>query len=88
MTKVVLGLCMWVVAFVCKPKHMYVGTFLRTQLGFQKHKKGKFSAIMPEVWNESHKFSKPHFFNYKRSYMEHFQNTQKFHWKILRFTEK
>ena len=76
MTKVVLGLCMWVVAFVRKPKHEYVGTFLHTQLGFQKHKKDKFSAIMPKVWNESHKFSKPHFFNYKKSYIVHFQNTE------------
>ena len=27
---------------------------LRMQPGFQKYKKGKFCAIMAEVWNESH----------------------------------
>ena len=31
-----------------------VALSLCTQLGFQKHKKGKFSAIMAKVWNESH----------------------------------
>ena len=45
---------MWAIAYVCGPKYAYAGTFLRMQLGFQKHGKCKFSAIMAEVWNESH----------------------------------
>jgi len=44
----------WAAAYIRGPKHTYAGTLLRTQLGFQKHKKGKFSAIMAEIWNESH----------------------------------
>ena len=54
MTKVALGLRMQVAACVRKPKHTHTSTFLRTQLGFQKYKKDKFSAIMVEVWNESY----------------------------------
>ena len=54
MTKVALGLCTWVAAYVRKLKHEYADTFLCTQLGFQKHKKGKFSAIMAKVWSEFH----------------------------------
>ena len=54
MTKVALGLRMWVVTCVREPTHVYTGTFLRTQLGFQKYKKDKFSAVMVEIWNESH----------------------------------
>ena len=54
MTKMALGLRTWVVSYVHGPKHAYASTFLRMQLGFQKHKKCKFSAIMAEVWNESH----------------------------------
>jgi len=54
MTKVALGLRIWVAACVCGPKHEYADTFLCTQLGFQKYKKDKFSTIMAEVWNESH----------------------------------
>ena len=54
MTKVALGLRTLAVACVHKLKHAYASTFLRTQLGFPKHKKGKFSAIMVKVWNESH----------------------------------
>ena len=54
MTKVALNLHTWVVACVHWPKHAYVGTFLLTQLGFQKYKKKKFSTIMAEVLNESH----------------------------------
>ena len=72
-------------------KHAYAGIFLRTQLGFQKYGKDKFFAIMTEVWNESHivwEPSKPLFFNYKKSYMVHFQNTQKSHRKSLRFNRK
>ena len=38
------GLHMWAKACVCR----------LTQLGFQKHEKGKFFAIMTGVWNESH----------------------------------
>ena len=52
MTKVTLGPCTWAVAYVRWPKHGYIGTFLRAQLGFQKHEKCKFSAIMTKVWNE------------------------------------
>ena len=54
MTKVTLSLRKWVAAYVCEPMHVYAGTFLCTQLGFQKHKKDKFFANMVEVWNESH----------------------------------
>ena len=49
-----LGPHTWAVACVHKPKHAYIGTLLHMQLRFQKHKKGKFFAIMAEVWNESH----------------------------------
>ena len=54
MTRVALSPRMWAVACIRRPKHAYAGTFLRTQLGFQKHKKCKFSAIKAEVWNEFH----------------------------------
>ena len=54
MTKVALGLHMWVVAYVRELKHANTSTILRMQLGFQKHKKGKFSAIMAKVWSEFH----------------------------------
>jgi len=53
-TKIALGLHTWVMSCVCRPKHAYAVTFLRTQLGFQKNKKCKFFEIMAEVWNESH----------------------------------
>ena len=46
MTKVAFGLHTWAVAYVCEPKYVYAVTLLRMQLGFQKHKKDKFSAIM------------------------------------------
>ena len=59
MTKVALGLRTWVLACIREPKHAYVGTFLCMQPGFQKHKKSKFSAIMAEVWNESHTVWEP-----------------------------
>ena len=49
MTKVALGLRTWVATYVCKLKHVYAGTFLHTQLGFQKYKKEKFSTIMAEI---------------------------------------
>ena len=54
MIKMSLGLHTWVTAYIRRPKHVYADTFLRTLLGFQKHKKCKFHAIMAEVWNESH----------------------------------
>ena len=91
MTKVALGMLTWVAACVRELKHAYAGTFLRTQLGFHKHKKDKFSTIMAEVWNESHIIWEPFqtpFFRYKNPYMVHFQNTQKSHGKNLRFSRK
>ena len=91
MTKVALGLHTWVTACLRELKHVYVGTFLRTQLGFQKHKKYKVSTIMAEVWKNltlSRSHSKPHFFHYKKPCMVHFQNTQKSHEKNIRFTRK
>ena len=54
MTKVALGPRMWAAACVHGPKHVYVGTLLRMQLGFQKYEKSKFNAIMAKDWNESH----------------------------------
>ena len=59
MTKVTLDLRTWVTAYVCEPMHVYAGTFLHMQLGFQKYKKGKFSALMAKVWNESHIVQEP-----------------------------
>ena len=44
----------WATACIRGPKHAYVGTFLCMWLGFQKYGNDKFSAIMGEVWNESH----------------------------------
>ena len=41
-------------AYVRGPKPTYVGTILRTQLGFQKYGKCKFPVIMAEVSIESH----------------------------------
>ena len=38
---------------------MYVGISLHTQLGFQRYKKNKFSALNIEIWNESHIISEP-----------------------------
>ena len=54
MTKMALSPRMWAAVCVHGPKYVYVDILLRTQLGFQKHEKGKFSTIMVEVWNESH----------------------------------
>ena len=54
MTKVALDPRSWAVAYVCRPKHVYIGTLLHTLLGFQIHKKDKFFEIMVKVWNESH----------------------------------
>ena len=33
---------------------VYRGTSLCTQLGFSRHKKGKFFELKTKVWNESH----------------------------------
>ena len=74
MTKVALGPCTWAIACIRGPKHAFVGTLLCTQ----KHKEDKFSAIMVEVWNESHIVWEPFqtpFFHYIKPYMVHFQNT-------------
>ena len=54
MTKVALDLCTRVAAYVHVLKHAYAGIFLCMQLRLEKYKKNKFSAIMAEVWNESH----------------------------------
>ena len=66
MTKEALGPCTWATACVRGQQPAYVGRGLcmqtkacirrhipASQLGFQKHKKCKFFAIMAEVWNES-----------------------------------
>ena len=52
MTKVALSPRMWA-TWILGPKHAYVVTLLRTQLGIQRQKNGKFSTIMAKVWNES-----------------------------------
>ena len=49
---------LWAAACVRGPKHAYVGTLLGMQLGFQKHKKFKFFAIIAEVWNDSYTIRK------------------------------
>ena len=49
MSKVALGLRTGVATYVRKLKYVYAGTFLHTQLGFQKYKKEKFSTIMAEI---------------------------------------
>ena len=49
-----LGPRMWAAAYIRGLKHAYTGTLLHMQLGFQRHKKGKFSIVIAEVWNESH----------------------------------
>ena len=54
MTKVALDPHTWATTCIRGPKHAYAGTLLCTQLGFQRHKKCKFSAIIVEVWNKSH----------------------------------
>ena len=54
-----IGSCTWVAACVHRPKHAYTGTLLGTQPGIQRHKKGKFSAIIPEVWNKSRIVQEP-----------------------------
>ena len=77
MAKVALGPHTWAAACINEPKHAYASTFLYTQLRFQKHGKGKFSAIMTEVWNESpiiwEPFQTSFVFHYKKPYMAHFQ---------------
>ena len=89
MTKIALDLHTWIAACVRELKYVYVGTFLRTQLGFQKNKKDKFFTIMAVVGMNPTLFgsySKPHFFNYKKPYMIHFQDTYKILREYLRFT--
>ena len=54
MTKVALGPRTWAAACIHGPKHVYASIIICTQLGFQRHKKDKFSTILTEVWNESH----------------------------------
>ena len=44
-----LGPHTWAVACVRVPKHAYTGTFLHTQLEFQKRGNGKYFAIMAVV---------------------------------------
>ena len=54
-----------------------------------KTKQGKFSTLMLRFGTNptsSGSYSKPLFSNYKWPYMVYFQNAQKFHMKILRFT--
>ena len=35
--------------YICRPHTVYAGTILPTQLGFQRYKKCKFSALKTEV---------------------------------------
>ena len=74
-----LGQLTWALAYVHGLKHAYAGTFLCTQLGFQKHEKEIFFAIMAKVWDEScivwESFQALFFFHYKRLYMVYFQKT-------------
>ena len=91
MTKVTLSLCTWAAAYVRWPKPAYASTFLRTQLGFQKYKKCKFSTIMVEVWNEFHIVWEPlqnPFFHYIKPYMVYIQNIQESQEKNLRLSRK
>ena len=89
--KVALGPRTQAEACVRGPKQAYASTLPCTQLGFQKHEKDKFSAIMAEVQNESHivweLFQTP-FCHYIKPYMVHSQSTQKSHEKNTRFTRK
>ena len=39
---------------VHRPHAAYAGLSLFMQLGFQRHKKGKFFALKTETWNESY----------------------------------
>ena len=69
--------------------HAYVSTNLRTQLGYQKLIKDKFSALMLRfrmnlISSKSH--SKPLFSHYIKPYMAPFQNIQKILNENLRFT--
>ena len=92
MTEVALSLHTWVEA--CIRRHIPTHT-----ARVQRYKKCKFSTIMAKVWNESHIIwelfqtpffpcSKPNFFHSIKPNMVYFQNTQKSHWKNLRFTRK
>ena len=69
--------------------HVYGGTDLRTQLGFQKPMKDKFSTLMLRFgmnFTSSGSLSKPLFSHYIKPYMAPFQNTQKILRENLRFT--
>ena len=91
--KVAFGLCTRVAACVREPKHAYASTFLRTQLGFHKHKKNKFSTITVEIWNESNivweSFRTPFFPLYKALHSTILKHTEiprkkpKIHQKIV-----
>lgn len=84
-----LGPRTWAAAYVCGPKHAYIGTFLRIQLGFQKHGKFKFSTIIAEVWNEFHivwNRSKPIFSTIKSLTWYIFKTHRNPTGKNLRFT--
>ena len=68
---------------------MYVGMDLYMQLGFQKPKKDKFSALKTEVWIESHIVWEPFqtpFFQLYKALHGIFQNTNKILRENLRFT--
>ena len=70
--------------------HAYAGPILRTYSDFQKAIQGKFFAFMLRFGmnpTSSEDCSKPIFSQYKKPYMVYFQNTQKSHGKILRFTK-
>ena len=49
MPKKTHGLCTQAQTCVRRPHAAYTGTSLCAQLGFQRHKKGKFSALETEV---------------------------------------
>ena len=49
MPKKTHSLCTQAQTCVCRPHAAYTGTSLCAQLGFQRHKKGKFSALETEV---------------------------------------
>ena len=79
-TKVAIGPRTCAATCVCGPKPAHIGTLLRMQLGFKKHKKGKFSAIMAKIWNESHiiweLFQTPFFPLYKALHGTFSRNTE------------
>ena len=69
-------------------KHAYTSMSLCTQVGFQKHKKCKFFALILRFGTNLISFRsrfKPLFSQYKQPYMVPFQNTQKILRENLRF---